>query len=74
MTRNPYRPRTPRPCRGCAIEPTRSAQGLCWQCRPTPRVYEETGSVYVVGLGRLPADRALELANRIADVLAQLHT
>lgn len=57
-------------CRTCG-DPTRARTGRCWRCRPAPVVRREGDGVFVDGIGRMTAARALRLANEIADVLGR---
>jgi hypothetical protein len=61
-----------RACLICRDHDTKSNAGICWRCRPTPRVYLEGESLYVGGIGAMSPQAALALANSIADALTPL--
>ena len=56
-----------RPCIRCP-ELTRSASGLCFECRPAPTV-TVNNNVVCIGAIDIPADKALVLAHRLLDAL-----
>ena len=62
--------RTPaRECLICREHQTRSNAGICYRCRPSPRIYVDGPVVYITGFGPLNHDAALRLAHEICDAL-----
>jgi hypothetical protein len=61
------RPNNKRPCRQCGERETRSATGLCWQCRPAPAVHRSGNGIHIDGIGHMTLTAALKLAHNIAD-------
>ena len=60
------------PCTLCGTRDTASTTGLCWECRPCPTVCTDgDGYIRVDGLPPLSRNKAMQLAHRLADVLAQ---
>lgn len=58
-----------RPCVRCHTETTRSASGLCFQCRPAPTVEIHGDMCRIGGAFDLPTHKAIVLAHRILDAL-----
>jgi hypothetical protein len=56
-------------CSRCHTHETRSATGICWQCRPAPAVRRDGDGVHIGGIGHLSTDAALRLAHDIADAV-----
>ena len=58
-----------RSCLICRKHETRSNAGICWRCRPTPRIYVEGETIFIGGIGPMSHDTALRLAHAIADAV-----
>jgi hypothetical protein len=64
--------RTPsRPCLICGEHETRSNAGICYRCRPHPRVHVDGDRIYISGIGALSHDAAYRLSWAISDALSQ---
>jgi hypothetical protein len=66
--------RVHRPCRSCGVNDTRSATGLCSQCRPAPAVTLQGDVVHIDGLGTISTHAALALAHKLADAVSDSRT